>query len=399
MLTGRGYSVLVAGSLLWIASRVAGSPGLHIVAVGLLLLVPISWLVLRLGRPRLTAIRRFQTRRAHTGARVRVTLEIENPTRSRTPLLLLEDRLPPALGRGARAVLAGIAGGERQSISYLMTCSRRGRFRVGPLTATLTDPLGLARVRLPFPERHELLVYPEVEDLRARPAARSTGSAGETSARQIFRTGEDFYTMREYEMGDDLRRIHWRSTARTGNLMIRQDEAARRSSLTVVLDTRADAFGGGADAFEAAVSAAASIGSLALRQGTTLRLATSESAPRRVTTDAFLEALAVLERARTHAGAALTPRDHASGGSSVVVVTGPPSPRELTMLLRAAATYPHRLAVLVSPRDPAEGGPERAAAGALQRAGWEVILLPPRANLRDAWNGTTSRAIRTAAGS
>jgi len=396
VLTGRGYAVLVAGLLLWIGSRVAGSPGLHIVALGLVLLVPLSWATMRTGRYHLVATRRFTTRRAHAGARVRVSLEVENPTRSRTPLLMLEDRLPPALGRGARAVLGGIPAGERQSISYVMTCSRRGRYRVGPLTATLADPLGLARVRLPFPERHELVVYPEVEDLRDRATARSTGGAGETTARQLFRTGEDFYTMREYEVGDDLRRIHWRSTARTGTLMIRQDEAARRASVTVVLDTRAEAFGGSPEAFERAVSAAASIGSLYLRQGTTVRLATSESPPRRVTTDALLEALAVVGRARALAAMPLTPRDASPGGSSLVVISGPPSAGELTGLLRGASHYPHRLAILIASGTPKDGDPGRGAATTLQRAGWEVLLLPPGGSLRDAWNGIGSRATTAA---
>ncbi|HEX9822959.1 MAG TPA: DUF58 domain-containing protein [Actinomycetota bacterium] len=397
MLTGRAFAVLAAGLLLWIGSRVAGSPGLHIVALGLVLLVPLSWITMRTGKHRLVATRRFTTRRAHAGARVRVSLEVENPTRSRTPLLMLEDRLPPALGRGARAVLGGIPAGERQSISYVMTCSRRGRYRVGPLTATLTDPLGLAKVQLPFPERHELVVYPEVEDLRDRATARSTGGAGETTARQLYRTGEDFYTMREYEMGDDLRRIHWRSTARTGTLMIRQDEAARRASVTVVLDTRAEAFGGSLEAFERGVSAAASIGTMYLRQGTTVRLATSDSAPRRVTTDGLLEALAVVGRATTLAATPLTPRDAAPGGSSLVLVTGPPSAGEVPGLLRGAAPYPHRLAILITHRTRKDGDPARATTTTLQRAGWEVLILPPGGSLRDAWNGIGSRAITTAA--
>lgn len=382
---------------MWVGSRVAGSPGLHLVATGLLVLLPLSWASLRWHRHRLRATRRLSDRRVFAGAKVRVSLDVQDLGGSRTAMIFLEDRLPSALGRAARAVLA--ATGERQEVSYVMTCSRRGRYRVGPLVARLTDPFGLTRIKMELPDRHELLVYPAVEDLRAGPAPRSVGGAGETTARQLFRRGEEFYTMREYEIGDDLRRIHWPSTAKSGRLMIRQDEAARRASVTVVLDNRASSFDRSAAAFERAVSAAASIGSHHLRSGISLRFATSNTAPRPLAADQFFEALALVERVAYRAPAPLSPRTHQGGGPSLVLVTHVPTTDEAAAMIRTGAAYSHRTVLLIASRPPDDGGPERAVVRMLERAGWETVLLPPGRRLKDAWTGRITRRIRTAAGS
>src|SRR5439155_14153876 len=107
------------------------------------------------------------------------------------------------------------------------------------------------------------------------------------------RTAEEFYTMREYQIGDDLRRIHWPSVARRGRLMIRQDESARRSLATVILDTRVGAFGQAySEPFEKAVSVAGSLGVHLARGGFALRLAAGAPRPVAVGGDGFLGMLA-----------------------------------------------------------------------------------------------------------
>src|SRR5207249_9812745 len=142
----------------------------------------------------------------------------------------------------------------------------------------------LTRMRLEYPEKDELVVFPEVEDLPGLPGSRFGSGSGDSASRHLFRTGEEFYTMREYEVGDDLRRIHWPSVARRGKLMIRQDEAARRSLATVFLDTRLSSLGHAhSPPFEKAVSAAASIGVHLSRSGYSLRLAAGTSRPLAVT--------------------------------------------------------------------------------------------------------------------
>ena len=397
MLTPRGIAVLATGVLLWAGSRVTGSADLHMVALGLLVLPALSVAFIRWTRHRLRATRRLSHRRVFAGSPLRVDLEIRNESRSDASMILLEDRLPAGLGRAARAVLGGLKGRSRQTVSYTVHCGRRGRFRIGPLVASVTDPFGLARRRVEFPDVHELIVYPEVEDLRDLGPARSAGGTGETTARRLYRTGEEFYGMRRYELGDDLRRIHWPSTARIGDLMIRQDEAGRRASATVYLDTRRSAYPEGEAVLERAVSAAASVGTLFLRSGVDVRLGTIDLPPRPLAADAYLEALALVEPSIAQRyGTALVPlRDRSSTGSTILLVTGIPTEDDLAALLSATGGFGHKVAILLAAD--LEDERLRAARVAMAKAEWRTVILPPDRRLKDVWTLRTGRPIAAAA--
>ncbi len=410
MLTGRAWALLGGGLLLYIASRFVGAPDLHMVAVGLVALVPVAAVLIRWTRHDLEAVRRLSTRRAFPGSRIRIDLEIHNAGSTRTSFVLLEDRLPPDLGPPSRAVVADIAPGARRTVSHEVIARRRGRYPIGPLRAYLADPFDLVRNTVVFPVQQDLIVYPEVEDLGPSQVASPIGSSGESSTRQMFRSAEEFYTMRQYEIGDDLRRIHWPSVARTGQLMIRQDEASRRASAALFLDTRESAVGRSTEAFERAVSAAASIGAHYLRSGYRLRLVTPESLPRPVDLDGFLERLALVRPSTTRV---LTPslqrlRSLASGGAALVVVTHIPDPAELAELSRLGAGYGPKLAVLVHPRDPDELylEPRReidrqaeSARTSMARAKWDVLLIRPNGRLQDVWPLRANRPARGIAAS
>jgi uncharacterized protein (DUF58 family) len=331
-----------------------------------------------------------------------VEVEARNATLRNTPPLLLEDRLPPALGAPARMVLPGVPAGARQAESYELIPRRRGRYAVGPLLVQVADPFDLVRHRIEFADRHDLIVYPEVEPLEALHLASPIGGAGESSSRQLFRTGEEFYTMRHYEIGDDLRRIHWPSTARSGELMIRQDETARRSAAVVFLDTRRNATGRVREGFEKAVSAAASVGVLYLKAGYVVRLATPDLPPQQVTTEQFLETLALVQPSRSPVLSPSVQRLRSVGGSnpSLVVVTHPPDAEEVAALSRISAIYGHKLAVVLGPQEsPDLSLPVRAdlhrrvetARHSLLRAGWEVLLLEGRRTLSEAWQRQPQR--------
>lgn len=409
MLTGRGLAVIGGAFLLWLGGRAIGSPDLQMVAVGLAALVGLAAGSVRWVTQDLRATRRLSARRVFPGTRVKVGLEVTNAGRSRTPFLLLEDRLPPSLGRAARAVLGGIRPRARQTVSYSLTARSRGRYRLGPLAVYLTDPYDLARRRIEIPGQQDLVVYPEVERLAHARLAVVAAGTGESAARRLFRTGEDFYTMRAYQTGDDLRRIHWPSTARTGQLMIRQDEAARRSAALVFLDTRAEAFGGTTRAFERAVSVTASMGSLLLDMGFDLQMATPDLAPGPVTRQEFLDFLAAVSpsRARSLTPALLRLRHRLVAGATFVAVTHPPPAEEVAALTRVNGFGP-RFAILVYPRDPQDlaldrwsewEGRGRIAQVSLARAGWEAMLLAPGGRLRDVWQPQRKREARTAAAS
>src|SRR5439155_10082632 len=158
-------------------------------------------------------------------------------------------------------VIAGLPPKGKQRASYSVSAQTRGRYTLGPLTVDLSDPFALTKLRVQFDEREELVVTPEVEQLAGGPNSPFGMTSGLALSRHLFRTGDEFYTMRPYQTGDDLRRIHWPSVARSGELMIRQDESTRRSTAVLFVDTRESAVGRSrTPSFEKVVSAAASVG-------------------------------------------------------------------------------------------------------------------------------------------
>jgi uncharacterized protein (DUF58 family) len=398
MLAPRGVTVALAGGVMWITARLLGSAGLEVVGIGLLAVPFVASLFLRIGKRQLDVRRRLSEVRVRPGTRVTVRLDIENRSTGRTPLLLLEDRLPPALGRPARLVATGVAGRTAQDVSYTLLPQARGRYTIGPLTIDVTDAFGLTRQRLRVDRRDELLVMPELEDLSVPPDSKSHASVGSARARQLLRSGEEYFTLRGFQEGDDLRRIHWRSVARTGQLMIRQDEASRRANALVFIDNRETALGRShGPAFERAASCAASVGLLLYRSGFALRIGAADAPARLVSEDGFMDALAHLTHGR---GRSLAPsltnlRASASADASLVFVASPPAPQEIPALIRAGAGFGPKLAILVHRVDPlaAPAGQRQEltsratqASLGLTRAGWDCLVLSPSMKLSERWH-------------
>jgi uncharacterized protein (DUF58 family) len=403
--SGRGVVVFGAAIGLWAAARVAGSPTLHMIAVGLVVLPFATALFARWSRHRLRIRRRLSETRVQPGQRVHVELDVENQTSGQTSFLLIEDRLPSALGRSARLVIASLHPRARQQVRYSLVPRRRGRYVLGPLTVDLSDPFALTKVRVEFDERDELVVAPEVENLVGGPDSPFGTTSGLALAKHLFRTGDEFYTMRPYVEGDDLRRIHWRSVARSGELMIRQDESSRRSNAVLFVDTRDTAVGQAhTPSFEKVVSATASLGVLLLRFGFSVRLVTSQLPPQRVGEEQLLDALAGMSH---HTSRALSTglarlRMASASDTTLVLVGSPPPPNELSALIRTGAMFGPKLAVLVHPTEPESLPPDRRgqlearasqARLSMSRSGWDVVVLPPSARLRDVWNTSKTRPL------
>jgi uncharacterized protein (DUF58 family) len=405
MPSGRGIIVFAAGIGLWIGARVAGSPTLHMVAVGLVVLPFAAAGLARWSRQRLRIRRRLSDARVQPGQRVTVELEIENQAATQTSFLLLEDQLPPALGRSARLVIAGLPPKGKQRASYSVSAQTRGRYTLGPLTVDLSDPFALTKLRVQFDEREELVVTPEVEQLAGGPNSPFGMTSGLALSRRLFRTGDEFFMMRPYQEGDDLRRIHWPSVARSGQLMIRQDESARRSTAVLFVDTRQSAVGKiHTPCFEKVVSAAASVGVLLIRYGFSMKLATTQLPPQRVGEEQMLETLAGVghHTSRTMSTGLTRLRLAAAADTTLVVVTAPPQPIELTSLIRAGAVFGPKVAVLVHPTDPATLPPDRRAQleargsqaqRSMSRSGWEVVVLSPSGRLRDVWHASRTQPL------
>jgi uncharacterized protein (DUF58 family) len=401
MPSGRGLVVFLAGLAMWLVARLLGSPGLAVVGVGFAFLPFAAAAFARWGRQRVVVTRRLSEIRVNPGTRVVVELSVENRSHAATSFLMLEDRLPATLGRPARLVLTGIPARGVQRVSYTLVPQSRGRYRIGPMSVDVSDPFALTRLRLEFDDREDLIVTPELEDLQTAPDSPFGSNVGLSRARNLFRTGEEFYTMREYQQGDDLRRIHWPSVARSGDLMIRQDESSRRSSVLLFADTRMGTVG---QAHSAAFEKVISIGVLMARSGFALRVATADSPPIPVSEEGFLDTLtgATHSRARSIGPALARLRGGSSGDTTFIVVTAPLVPTELTALIRTGTAFGPRLAVLVYPVDPDTLPPDRKAQLegrasqarlSLSRSGWDVLVLPPSARLKDLWHTTRARPL------
>ncbi len=275
MPTPRGWTVALLGAAIAIVGRVFGSQVVIQLGYALLILLFAALIVVRLGRHDLVVHRKISPERAHPREPVTASVLIENRGRGSAPLLLVEDRLPPGLSGKPRFAVHGIERGGSREASFRVFPARRGHYEIGPAEISIVDPFGMARVKSSSPTTSTLLVHPAVEKLQLprdpgdRRSVVATATRNPTGSR-----GEDFYTLREYVEGDDLRKVHWPATAKRDRYMIRQEETPWHTRATILLDDFAGSHGGqGYASFERAVVAAASLIDLYHRVGYTYRFA------------------------------------------------------------------------------------------------------------------------------
>jgi uncharacterized protein (DUF58 family) len=187
--------------------------------------------------------------------------------------------------------------------------------------------------------------------------------------------------------------------------MIRQDESTRRSTAVLFVDTRESAVGRThTPCFEKVVSCAASLGMLLLHYGFSLKLATAQLQPQRVGEEMLLETLAGIgpHTARTLSTGLSRLRMVSAGDTTLIVVGAPPPPTELASLIRAGAAFGPKIGVFVYPTEPDTLPPDprgqlegRATQAQLSmsRSGWEVVVLPPSARLREVWHAARTRPL------
>ncbi|MCK7622127.1 DUF58 domain-containing protein [Streptomyces sp. RS10V-4] len=275
-LTTRGRSFLAAGLAAAACAYLLGQADLLRVGLLLAVLPPVCVLVLHRTRYRVAGSRTLAPARVPAAAEARVRLRVENVGRFPTGVLMLQDRVPYVLGPRPRFVLDRVEPGGSREVSYRVRSDLRGRYPLGPLQLRLTDPFGMCELTRAFSASDALTVVPRAEPL---PAVRLSGEAagyGDGRHSSLALAGEDDVIPRGYRHGDDLRRVHWRATARHGELMVRREEQPRKARCTVLLDTRAVAHdGSGPDsAFEWAVAGAASVALHLLERGFAVRLLT-----------------------------------------------------------------------------------------------------------------------------
>jgi uncharacterized protein (DUF58 family) len=259
--TGRGRSVLALGLVVYIAAWAFGSKPLYPVAAGLLLTVVLAWAWVHLANGPLRVYRNLGEREYVEGDEAVIGVAVEPSGLLPVPGATIVERVG-ALGE-ERHVLR--RRGRRLAIAYVLPRVRRGRYVFTDSRVEISDPFGLHRVDAPLPSPGALLVYPRLVEL-ARLFSESGAHAVE--GRRLLlrrRTGFDLHSVREYEQGESLRHVHWRSTAHRGQLMVKELEDAPRDEVAVVLDADATAVCG--ESFDVQVRAAGSILQAFARRG------------------------------------------------------------------------------------------------------------------------------------
>lgn len=394
-LTTRGRCVLAAGVAAAVCGLVLDERDLLRVAVFAAVLPLLAAAAVGRTRVRLHAERRLVPPRTPIGGDAEVHLDVRSTAPLATGGLLLEDTVPYALGQRPRFVVERLSRHGAVQLRYRVHPALRGVHPVGPLVARVTDPFGLAEAARELGGRQQLTAHPVVVPLAGLPTGCGRGSGEQGAGRLRAGQGEDDAVVRAYRHGDDLRKVHWRSTARRDELVVRVEEQPWRGGATVLLDHRVAAHRGSgpSSSLEWAVSMAASVAVHLQRHGQQVRLLAADApvaAPEADPgpdgcIDAVLDALA-----------ALVPSGHRelcggrslSGGQELVAVLGAVGPGAVETLLqarpqggRAVLLDVDAWAAGVQPgtTDPAE------AARLLTAAGWTVAVATPASRMPAVW--------------
>jgi uncharacterized protein (DUF58 family) len=268
-LTARGVAVLAAAVALLVPGVLLNLPLLRALAGVALGAVALAF-VPTAGRLRLGVIRAVHPDRVDVGRSAFAELVVRNRTHSRRAGFTALD----TVGSQVRPVpVRSLPPGGSARYRYELPTIRRGRVPVGPLTVERTDVLGLARSRQPVGEETHIWVHPRRHPVRLAEAGRARHHHEGAPPPHPMAGAMDLRALRPYVPGDELRHLHWKATARTGQLMVREYVDPAQPWCVVVLDTRREALS--ADAFEAAVEIVASVLWAAAEQDRPARLATT----------------------------------------------------------------------------------------------------------------------------
>ncbi|WP_198659098.1 DUF58 domain-containing protein [Nocardiopsis sp. FIRDI 009] len=387
--------MLFFGVLALVVGLVVGQR--EIVGLGVLLVAVPSVASLSLigAASRIAHSRALVPSRVPAGHDARVLVRIGNAS-SVWPVtsVFVEDGLPVPLGAHPRFTVGYLGARAVRDVSYLVRPAVRGSYAVGPLIVGITDPLGCARVTRLVGAPSHLLVTPPTVPLS--PLGAVDGSQGEESPRRsVAGAGEQDPVPREYQYGDELRRVHWRSTAKHGELMVRRDEQHWREHSAVLLDTRLRAHlgEGPAGSLETAVSVAASVAVYLTDNGHELRLYTERGRVPTASSAGVLDGLAVAAPSDAPGllgGVDMLGAQRGRSASLVVAVLGATSPEEVAALsdIRGGT----RLAVLCARAAWPSADALDGAGKVLASAGWRVMTVSTPGELPPLWRGAGAAA-------
>jgi uncharacterized protein (DUF58 family) len=271
-ITATGAVMLGIAIVAWVIARLVGGRPLFLISYGLVGVFIAAYVTGRRALP-LTGARTAARPRLTEGETV--TIGVTLTAKRRLSTFVLEERMPASVGTPARVPVASVAGGDVVDHTYKVTLPRRGAYVLGPLIARSGDPLGFTQREQVLCEPYEVLVHPAIERVQDRPLTRLFEDPPiRPPVSKPWPSGMEFYGMRKYTPGDDLRRVVWRAYARTGQLLVRESEQGITDKITLVVDQdhRWHSKGTPSESFEAAIRAAASLGVRHLREGYSVTL-------------------------------------------------------------------------------------------------------------------------------
>ena len=426
VLTFRGRCLVGGGLALALTGALLGERSLVQLAVFVLALPLLGVLTVMHSRFRMTTRRTVTPQRVPRGATAEVVLRVENADTRRSGVWLLSEEIPAALGRPPRFSVAGLAAGATTTARYRLTGRRRGRYELGPLRLRVVDPFGLVERTVSGSGAAALAVVPRVRALGGDGPGGGHGPGGDGAHRAIGVHGDDDVSIREYRRGDDVRKVHWRATARTGELMVRLEERPWRAQGTLLLDTRARGHAIAparefprtvpgprgddcppADSLEWLIEAAASIGVALTRRGAAVRVVTETGELSPATglgADQLLDRLAAVEPSRmVDLSAAMTTACRVAGNGPLICLLGAVGPDDVADLVHLCPGKGSHTAVLMDIAGWADVGPARGrrtgpgaardalsaqreqAVAMLAGAGWRVTTAEAGQDVSDVW--------------
>ncbi|MEU4671960.1 DUF58 domain-containing protein [Amycolatopsis sp. NPDC023774] len=398
-LTTRGRCLLAAGIAAAVCSLVLNERDLLRVAVFVVALPLLVAAFISATRLRLGATRALRPERVAVGASGEVHLELWRSGRLPGGEVLLEDGVPYALGSKPRFVVERLPHDRRVLLRYPLQPMLRGIQQVGPLRATITDPFGLCEFERELIGHSRLVVVPRVVGLWGLPGGAGVGAGDDGTVRLHAGQGEPDVIVRHYRTGDDMRKVHWRSTARRDEVMVRVEERPWRGGTTVLVDHRAAAHHGTGPtaSLEWAVSFAASVALHLRRSGHRIRVVTEHGITLADTPgeggdgydNVVLDALAGLQPA--HQRDVTLGHDPAEG-QELIAVLGTVSAESVHELARYRPRGVRSLAVLLdTPSWAGSGSSDHQAAATkdaaelLRANGWGVVIAGPQTPMPQAW--------------
>lgn len=382
MLSERGWAALGAALAIAILWALLGEAELLGIAVFLVASVALGRFSVRKGVGDVRVTRKLSATLVNEGDEVGVELTVRSSARRTLRFLTVEDEIE-ALGTSPFTGVE-VSDGKPLELLYRIPCKTRGVYQVGPTRLTLGDPLAFAYATSVVGTGDRLVVHPAIQPLQGLPVLHGVdASLQEARSESVQRGGEDFFSLREYQTGDDLRRVHWPTTARRDMLMIRQFETPWEPQAFVVIDPRASVYNS-PEAFETAIGGAASVIYHFFSAGLGAELWTGLAIPSLDTNpyEAAMTTLAGLQPLPSvDLGSAVLQLRRRGRGGTLAIVTGTPDTQILAVQRHLTRHAGATVLLTVSPTPPPQ---------MFGSSGATVVSIRPGESWTTAWTKALS---------